>query len=169
MERLSAQGSPVSEYSVLTNGDANGLTAEFPYSGNRSSVELAAMQQAVPPETALLQIITDHNHPQLGSGALVTLKLPIKIPKAGKDDAASTENALNFLEAAGKDTIEISNGGTARTTLIGAWCVDPSTSERDSLAFVSFVPSMLARGGVLENLCIYDAVRTRWAHSVLND
>lgn len=163
MERLSGEGSPLSELSVLTTGDANGLTAEFPYAGPRPAIELAAIKQ--PPETALLQVMTDQRHPELGSGALVTLKLP----KTGQDDAGSTANALNLLEAIGKDTIEFSNGGTARTTLLGAWCVDPSRSERDSLAFVSFVPSIVAKDGVLENLCIYNAVRTRWAHSVLND
>ena len=134
----------------------------------RSAVEIAATEQTVPAETALLQIMTDQPHPQLGSGALVILKLPVKIPKDSKDDAASRANALNFLEAAGKDTIEFSTGGSDRTTLLGAWCVDPSRSEGDSLAFVSFVPSLVARAGILENLCIYNAVRTQWASRVLN-
>ena len=84
MERLSAQGSPVSQYSVLTNGDTNGLTAEFPYSGNRSSVELAAMQQAVPPETALLQIMTDQAHPELGGRGVGHLEAANDDPKCRK-------------------------------------------------------------------------------------
>ena len=114
-------------------------------------------------------MITDQPHPQLGSGALITLKLPVTIPEDSKESAAETANALNFLEAASKDTIQFANGGSDRTTLLGAWCVDPTNGRGDSLAFVSFIPSILARAGLLENLCIYNAVRTSWAHRVMND
>jgi hypothetical protein len=150
MERLSAPGSILESLSSMTNGDANGLTAEFPYSGEAPAA--VAVVTNHPLETALLQIMTDVPHPQFGSGALIILKLPMKVPER---DASGSANVLNFLE------------GTTRTEtcLLGAWCIAPNTT--DTLAFVSFIPSFLARGGVLENFCIYNAVRTRWAYSVM--
>jgi hypothetical protein len=157
MERVTGPDSPLSRLSVLTTGDANGLTAEFPYGGDRSAIELAANKLALPSKTALLQVMTDQPHPQLGSGALITLRLPFKIADGGKDGAADYANVLNFLEGT-TDT---------RTTLLGAWCADPNAPE--SVAFVSFVPSALANQGVLENLCIYNAFRTQWAYGVMND
>jgi hypothetical protein len=169
MEQIAASDSPIATYFALSNGNADGFTGEIPYSGNRSVAELAATDVHVPAETALLQVITDQPHPQLGSGALITLKLPVTIPEDSKESAAETANALNFLEAASKDTIQFANGGSDRTTLLGAWCVDPTNGRGDSLAFVSFIPSILARAGLLENLCIYNAVRTSWAHRVMND
>jgi hypothetical protein len=37
----------------------------------------------------------------------------------------------------------------------------------DSLHHVSFVPSLLARPGLLQNLYVDSAVRSAWAHEVL--
>jgi hypothetical protein len=155
MERLTSSGSPLSAFSSMTNGDAEGLTAEFPYSGPRPAAVLAGTEEPV--ETALLQVFTNQPHPQLGNGALIVLKLPQTIPEEDKDGAIAYANALNFLE------------GTTDTgvSLLGAWCVDPQSA--DSLAFVTFVPQVLAMGGVLENLCSYNAIRVRWAYGVLND
>ena len=155
VERLAAPNSPVTSLASLSNGSATGFTAEFPYAGPRPAVALAGSQSPV--ETALLQVFTDQPHPQLGSGALVVLSLPVKLAADDKDGTAAYANALNFLEGT-TDT---------GTSMLGAWCVDPT--DPDSTAFVTFVPSAIARGGILENLCVYNAVRTTWAHSVFTD
>ena len=100
--------------------------------------------------------MTDQPNPQLGAGALIVLKLPIRLPPDDKDGPAAYANALNVLEGT-TDT---------GTTMLGAWCVDPT--DPNGIAFVTFVPSDIARGGILENLCIYNAVRSNWAYSVFN-
>jgi len=62
-------------------------------------------------------------------------------------------NQLNCLETAGESGVPMM-GLVQRT-------------GHDGLAFVSFVPSLLARPGVLENFVIYDTLRAKWAYSVL--
>jgi hypothetical protein len=151
MERLTVSGSPLLALSSMTNGDSSGLTAELPFSGPRPVAAIAAATE--PAETALLQVLADAPHPQFGSGALIILRLPLKFSPA---DATHAANALNLWEGTTK----------TGTTLLGAWCLEPGSDT--SLAFVSFVPSMLARGGVLENFCIHNAFRTRWAHGMLS-
>ncbi|HUC14409.1 MAG TPA: hypothetical protein VMS00_08145 [Acidimicrobiales bacterium] len=155
MERLAASDSPLSTVSPLFTGGAKSLTAEFPYSG-AIRVALAASGGSQPPETALLEVMTDQPHPEFGSGALMVLRLPVSL---AAHTGAIMANELNLLEST------TSTG----TNLLGAWCVPPDSSEDDDVAFISFVPSMLARGGVLENLCLYFAARASWAQSVLSD
>jgi hypothetical protein len=104
------------------------------------------------PGTALVQVFTDQPHPDYGSGALILLRLPVTF----SDQAASVANELNRAEA----------DGTSTTTMLGAWCRDPG--EDDSVAFTSFVPSGLARPGVLDNLVLYAAGRAAWAHEMLS-
>jgi hypothetical protein len=97
--------------------------------------------------TALWQVFVDQPHPQLGSGALLTLKLPGSI---GVEEVAVTANAVNASERA-----------RLASPAFGAWTRDPSDPK--SLVHVTFLPSLLSRPGLLENLSIYEMIRSRFA------
>ena len=130
------------------NGDESGFTGEVPYSGNRSALELMMMGVAGERETSLVRMHADQPHPLLGSGLLMRTQLPVEIDGDGEMIAID----LNRREAS----------GAAPCKLLGAWCV-----ADDSLHHVSFVPSLLARPGLLQNLYVDSAVRSAWAHEVL--
>jgi hypothetical protein len=140
---------------VLATGGATGFTAEVPYSSDVTALESMMMpdvEGAI--GTALIQVFTDDRHPVLGSGAVIILKLPVTFEP---DAAAHVAMELNALEASWASSVPMR----------GAWCQDPS--DANSIAFVSFVPSLLAAPGVLENFVIYDAARARWVHGVLSE
>jgi hypothetical protein len=122
---------------VLANGDESGMTAEFPFPG------------CMPP-TALVQVTAEARHPQLGSGALFVLKLPISV---GEVNAEELANKLNLAEAAEWTSCHY----------FGGWCKDPD----GNLAFVSFIPSALRRRGLLENLLYSMAHRARFSNKFL--
>ena len=131
---------------VLANGDATGLTAEFPFTGD---VPAAIAGRA---ETALLTASSTERHPQLGSGLLLRLQLPINFPK---DNGSSAALTLNLLEAT-----EMTD-----THTLGAWCLGPALADRSdshSLNFVSFVPAVAYRKGLLDVLAMDMAIRVRW-------
>jgi len=148
MERLSQLASEL----WPATGDATGFTAEVPY----SDAARAAVAMAADPDagfgTALLQVFTDQPHPDYGTGALIVPRLPVTFP----DEAAPIANEFNRAEA----------DGASATTMLGAWCPDPG--DDGSVVFVSFVPSALARAGVLDNLALYSAQRATWAHDMLS-
>jgi len=123
---------------VMANGGGSGLTAEFPFPGCR-------------PPTALLTVGAEARHPQLGSGALMLLKLPISLSTEG---AAMVANALNMSEAR----------EWTRSHMLGGWCLDP---DLHGITFVSFVPSAIRRIGLLETLVYSMAHRARWANEFL--
>lgn len=126
--------------SVLTSADESGLTAEFPFFGLRSGAQ--ASIDGVPPETALLQLTRNDRHPQLGSGCLVRLTLPVG------PDTGGVAMELNRREA----TL------ASDCHFLGAWCVGPL-----GLTFVTFLPAIAHRPGLLTNLFMNSAIRTRWA------
>lgn len=126
--------------SVLTTADESGLTAEFPFLGPRSGAQ--ASLEGRPPETALLQITRNDRHPQLGSGCLVRLTLPV---------GADTEGMA--LELNRREATLASD-----CHFLGAWCVGPI-----GLTFVTFLPAIAHRPGLLANIFMSSAIRTRWA------
>ncbi|MFM7252267.1 MAG: hypothetical protein ACKO27_04280 [Ilumatobacteraceae bacterium] len=137
-----------SQWSVCT-GDETGFTGEVPYSGSRSAIELMVAGQSGHRETALVRMFTDQPHPQLGSGVLLRMQLP---PVFGPDRGVDEAQRLNALEAS----------GSAPCMLLGAWC------EADGeLNYIAFVPSVIARPGLLENLFVDCAVRSSWAFGEL--
>lgn len=149
IERL---GGFVEQIGLLGFADGSGFTCEVPFTGSRPSAEVIASLEPI--ETALVQIDPDISHPEFGNGALLILRLPTSIQKP---QAAEWANWLNHLEAT----------SMTDTSLLGAWCPDP-TQGGDGLAFTAFVPNVLARGGLLENLVIYQSVRSRLAAGYLD-
>ena len=92
----------------------------------------------------------EERHPQLGSGALFILKLPVSLRGVNREELA---NRLNCAEAA----------EWTHCHYLGGWCKDPD----DNLAFVSFIPSTLRRPGLLENLLSSMANRAKWSNEFL--
>lgn len=135
---------------VLANEGDLGLTAEFPFTGARPAAELAFRGEDNV-ETALLTVKATERHPQLGSGALVQLSLPLTLPAA---DAAELAARLNRVEA---------EESPDSALCLGAWCPDRS----DGICFVTFLPSAIRRPGLL-NVVVLDAgLRTRWVEGYL--
>jgi hypothetical protein len=121
-------------------------SSEFQFTGD---IPAAIADRA---ETALLTASSTERHPQLGSGLLLRLQLPINFPKDKGSAAALT---LNLLEAT-----EMTD-----THTLGAWCLGPALADRSdshSLNFVSFVPAVAYRKGLLDVLAMDMAVRVRW-------
>ncbi|HET9059996.1 MAG TPA: hypothetical protein VFN61_08750 [Acidimicrobiales bacterium] len=148
---VSRLGPFAGQMGLCANGDPEGFTAEVPCTGPLTTAEaLDASGKLQPVDSALVQVGTDQGHPELGAGALVTMRLPFVL---APQDAAAAANELNRLEL---DPVPFST--------LGAWCTSP---EGDGCAFVSFIPSTLARPGLLENFLVWDTVRARWAGEAL--
>jgi len=146
-------GDLLPQLNVLGFADDDALTCEVPFTGPRPAAEVMLTNEPI--ETALVRVFTGTPHPELGNGALLIMGLPLTLDR---DDIVELANDLNLVEAQQDRT----------TTLLGAWCADPTTGGR-SLAFTSFVPNALARPGILENLVIYQMVRSRFAAATLFD
>ena len=138
------------QFGLLGFADAHGFTCEVPFTGSRP----AAMLVGEPPETALVKVFANAPHPAFGNGALLTMSLP---PDFDKERVPAIANQLNLAESkVGTDTM-----------FLGAWCSDPTSNKQRSLAFCAFIPNVLAQPGLLENMVIYQARRSRFVASVL--
>jgi hypothetical protein len=131
---------------VLATGGHGGLTAEFPFTGSRPAAQLAMQNRHAPIETSILMVSATDRHPQMGSGALLRLALPIQ---ATEDEAAEMAATLNRAEMA-----EGSEGLS-----LGAWCTDPQLG----VCFVTFLPAATYKEGLLGMLVLGSALRARWA------
>lgn len=110
------------------------------------------MATGEPPETSLVRVTTRATHPVFGHGALLAVRLPVGPDPAG---AAELANDVDLAEATRDRT----------TTLLGAWA--PNPAGVGSFGFSLFVPNLLARGGLLENLITHQGVRSRLATHLL--
>lgn len=134
----------------------------MPFTGARSTPFLSADE---PVESALLEVYPDVEHPDYGTGALMTLALPLRF---APDDVAGVANRLNVFEARSALPVDAAGaGGGALGVLLGAWSPDPRVQSRDRIAFNSFVPTVLARPWLLENLVRYQETRCRFAAQAL--
>jgi hypothetical protein len=136
---------------VLATSDAEGMTAEFPFTGDLPAGIAPGL------ETALLTVSSSDRHPQLGSGLLLRLQLPFNVSKEQGSDLAWMLNALEM---------------TSQTNAhaLGAWCLGsapPGRPDAHSVTFVSFIPAAAYRRGLLDVLAMDMAIRTRWVARVL--
>ena len=138
--------------SVFANGDESGLTAELPFFGDTPMMMKAALGLAGPPETSLVQLLTQPRHPGYGSGMLALLKLPLEQPA---EEIRRLAHGLNRAEA-----VELTG-----FPQFGAWCCDPGNET--TLAHAAFVPSALYDPGLISTLLFYTALRNEWAHQRL--
>lgn len=115
-------------------GDAGGLTLETPFGG----------------DSALIRLLTDQRHPQLGNGLLATLQLPFfDQPTVVANECAF----LNYLERMSWTDIP----------LFGCWHPHTSRADRDGAAFTTFVPNALYRPGIATNMALWLLGRAAWA------
>jgi hypothetical protein len=91
----------------------------------------------------------DSRHPQLGSGLLSVLSIPIEYEP---DMLLAVSHELNRAEA---------TSATARCYFFGAWCPEPK--PRQGLAFASFIPTASCRPGLIETIGVSMAARAAWA------
>lgn len=136
------------QYKLLGFSDENDFSCEVPFTGVIPTAAKAALNLPGHTETSLLRIYPGMEHPNFGSGALVTLLLPILF---NPDDIPGIVNRLNLTEA---------KSDTA-SSLLGAWCPDPTNKQRNTIAFTAFLPDLLAEPGVLENQVVFQAARSR--------
>jgi hypothetical protein len=116
------------------NGDKSGLTLETPFGD----------------ESALIQLRSDVQHPQLGNGLLVTIQIPFL---AAIEEIAKQSALLNFWEA-------------SRWTdfpQLGCWQPhDIDSNMKSGLAHASFVPNALYSSGLVTNFALWSIARVRW-------
>ena len=136
------------QYQLLGFSDESSFSCEVPFTGVIPSAARAALNLPGQTETSLLRIYPGIEHPNVGMGALVTLLLPLIF---NPDDIPGVVNRLNLTEAQG-DT---------HSSLLGAWCPDPTNKQRNTIAFTAFLPDLLAEPGVLENQVVFQAARSR--------
>jgi hypothetical protein len=137
-------------YELLGFSDESNFSCEVPFTGTTPIAAKAALNlpgHSEQPETSLLRIYPDIEHPNFGAGALVTLLLPIVI---APDEIPAIANRLNLTEAK----------GNTHSNMLGAWCPDPTNEKRNTIAFTAFLPDLLAEPGVLENQVVFQTVRS---------
>lgn len=139
------------EWFFLGSADSDGMTCEVPFTGSSPALAEVALGVAPhrPPETCLVRIFSDVEHPDYGHGALLVMMLPVNFPE---EQAATVANQLNLLEA----TTEIP------TQLLGAWCLDPTSEPKTHIAFNAFLPNILAGSFLLENMILTQANRSQY-------
>lgn len=139
---------------IPITGDAKGYDLELPYTGAQTAMDemRRSGRNKASVQTALFQVFPSQ-HPQLGEGILMLLRLPtvMKAPLA-----METLNHLNQLEATGQ----------GHTQFFGAWAID---KDMETLVHCCFLPSVFYPSELLGNFVHYAAVRSKWAASVLEE
>lgn len=137
---------------ILATEGKFGLAAEFPFAGTTPAMLASTKGSRL--ETALFGLEMMEQHPQIGSGALMTLKLPLSLPK---ESAMEIATELNRAEASGDEFVS--------AHFLGGWCTDP---HDDSVTYAAFLPTLLYRANLLVNLVLSNAARSQWAARFLN-
>lgn len=137
-ERLSQGG-------MLSNADANGLTAEIP-------VTAGGVSAVTGDETSLLTFRADYPHLCLGSGLFYKLELPFQFEE---DSLVFFANKLNQVEF----------GSIDAPPFFGAWCGD---FESGRLAHVGFWPNLLYQPGTVLNLAVWMITRSKQARGFIS-
>ena len=138
---------------VSTTG-GRALTAEVPFFGGTP----AGGPDEAGLETALLQLTAEDQHPELGSGLLALLRLPLTLP------GAASARLANDLNRAEREAVTVS-------PLLGSWCL-----AGEEVAFVSFTPAFVLRGDSesarrarLLNTAAWMTARSLWAAAEIMD
>lgn len=116
-------------------GDPTGLTLETPFGD----------------DSALIRLLTDLAHPQLGNGLLATLQLPML---GDQQEISKLTNELNYMEA-------IMWTGFP---LLGCWH-SRELGENYAAAFSLFVPNALHQPMIATNVAFWMLNRARWVRS----
>ena len=146
----SGLGDFLAQCEFLGFSDDENFSCEVPFVGTipmGAKVALNLPDKSEQPETSLLRMYPDIEHPNYGPGVLVTLLIPLIFDP---DEIPSLVNSLNLAEAKA-DT---------HSNMLGAWCPDPTNKKRNTIAFTAFLPAVLAEPGTLENQVVFQAVRS---------
>ena len=136
----------LSRLCVCTTGGL-GLTAEFGLADGPGSAI------AGDHKTALLQLMADQPHPELGGGLFCLLQMPHQVEDEGR--LAKLCLQLNRMEMAPHDL----------PPHFGAWCTGRLGNNP---AYVSFLPNALyAASGVAVNSAFWAMNRAQWANAML--
>lgn len=115
-------------------GDPKGMTLETPF-GN---------------DSALIKLLTDQKHPQLGHGLTATLQLPY----VGDKIAIANEAAeFNLLESASWTDFP----------QLGCWHSNQNRGDQEGMAFSLFIPNALHQPGIVTQVAFWFLHRARWA------
>lgn len=139
---------------LLVSASDTGATGELPFSGSVSAVEQAMLDDpdAQQSRTSLFQVLGDMEHPYLGSGALVILRLGVNLEAERVKLLAGYFNQAEASEQTG-------------FPLIGAWTQD--TQVPTTLAHVTFLPATVFRAVELEVVAFDSFLRNEWARQRL--
>lgn len=130
--------------------DSGRLSCEVPFSGSTPAMFI---EPGGTLQTSFVDMFTDTTHPEAGNGLLCLMKIPYK---ADPERIAVDANRLNLWESTGEPA----------TFLLGAWC--PDQLSETTLAFCAFVPNLLAKYVLIENLLSYMTNRSRRAAAFLS-
>jgi hypothetical protein len=119
-------------------GNATGLSVETPF-GN---------------DSALIQLGTEQQHPQLGNGLLATLQIPYS------DDKISIAKAVGVLNSNESE-------GWTHFPLLGCWHSHKSRGDVDGPAFSFFIPNSLYQPGLATQVTFWFLERARWVRQSL--
>lgn len=120
---------------VLATGEDVGVTAEFPFLGRTSLTRFSAIEK----------------NPKVGSGLLITLKIPDKPANGVMHALEMNECELKYL---------------TRSHFLGSWC---STND-GTPTFASFVPNAIWKPGLAQYLMQSMMMRAMWvAEAVYGD
>ncbi|MCH2136823.1 MAG: hypothetical protein MK101_09620 [Phycisphaerales bacterium] len=157
----------VGHWSLLTNADADGLSAEFEWTpgADPTIAKIARGDADVTSETVLLRMSADERHKMLGNGMQVALLLPIHVPE---EVGPSIANRLNLAE---RHASVVGHHWGAWTWVKGPPEIDPldrlkagaSLEPSGTLMHVSFLPNAAAIPGIGSILFQTAAVRSKWA------
>jgi hypothetical protein len=122
-------------YGAFVSNDRSGLTADVEFGS----------------DSALLTATTEEAHPQLGHGVLLRLNLPVTLPAAAAGRLALEFNATEGSTFTGSH-------------FLGAWCSAEARGGHVPV-FVSFIPNVAYRRGLLASLILSLMAKARWARN----
>jgi hypothetical protein len=120
---------------LLSTADETGLTAYAPFAGN----------------TALLQVDTEQEHPDFGKGLLIRLSLP-----PGRIDSIKAGRLIMDMNS------KVQNSPPSGHFL-GSWCLGPVGKNVQTLVYVTFIPAIVCKPGILYNMCVSTLCHGKWA------
>ena len=95
-------------------------------------------------DSALLQVDTEHGHPELGNGLLIRLFLPPeKILPVTDIDGPFVMN-LNSMQ----------QNSFPSGHFLGSWCSGTVGENLQTAVYVTFIPAIVCTPGILLNLCV---------------
>jgi hypothetical protein len=106
-----------------------------------------------PSGTGILTMSAESRHPQLGSGLLNVLAVPLDLKP---DLLLGLSHELNHAEAT----------TFVRPHFFGGWCPDPDPAR--GLAFASFIPTTACKPGLIEAIAVSMAARAAWATRLID-